>query len=155
MKKVLLVMVLLFVSGCGMPTQQDYQNWTATLDAVIPAVKEVAGDNPKLDKIIGDVELVRASVADAKTLPEAVSKGLEASKPFNPYADEMNAILGLAVVIGGLFGTKKINATVKDKAVVENKYQAHKAGTELVKLAHPEIAAELYEKIGNARKGIA
>jgi len=154
MKKWIMITVLLLCSGCGMPTQQDYQNWTAALDAVIPAVKEVAKDNPKLDKIIGDVEIVRESVANAKTPAEAVSKGIEASKPFNPYADEMNAILGLAVVVGGLFAKKKLDTTVKDKADVENKYQAHKVGTELVKLAHPEIAAELYEKIGNARKGI-
>jgi len=149
MKKVLLVMVLLFVSGCGMPTQQDYQNWTATLDAVIPAVKEVAGDNPKLDKIIGDVELVRASVADAKTLPEAVSKGLEASKPFNPYADEMNAILGLAVVLGGLFGKKKLDT-------VTNKYTAMKVGVEKFRNDN-DGAKDLYADIGNARKakGIA
>ena len=161
MKKVLLVMVLLFVNGCGMPTQQDYQNWTATLDAVIPAVKEVAGDNPKLDKIIGDVELVRASVADAKTLPEAVSKGLEASKPFNPYADEMNAILGLAVVLGGLFAKSKIKAKEDEKELVEeekrvvtNKYSAAKKGVNEF-LAGKNT--DLYKSIGDARKakGIA
>ena len=150
MKRLLLV-TLLFVGGCGMPTQQDYQNWTATLDAVVPAVREVAGNNPKLDKIIGDVEIVRESVADAKTLPEAVSKGIEASKPFNPYADEMNAILGLAVVLGGIFGKKKLDT-------VTTKYSAMKMGVEKTRIeASLEDATLLYKNIGDARKakGIA
>jgi len=134
-----------------MPTQQDYQNWTATLDAVVPAVREVAGNNPKLDKIIGDVEIVRESVADAKTLPEAVSKGIEASKPFNPYADEMNAILGLAVVLGGIFGKKKLDT-------VTTKYSAMKIGVEKTRNeATMSEAKILYKNIGDARKakGIA
>ena len=153
MKNYVFIAVLLLCTGCGMPTQQDYQNWTETLDAVIPAVREVAGNNPKLDKIIGDVEIVRESVAEAKTLPEAVGKGIEASKPFNPYAEEMGAILAIGVAIAGVFAKKKSN----EAKAINEKYQAHKAGTELVKLTHPEIAAELYKNIGDARKakGIA
>lgn len=146
MKKYVLIAVMLLCTGCGMPTQQDYQNWTETLDTVIPAVREVAGNNPKLDKIIGDVEIVRESVADAKTLPEAVGKGIEASKPFNPYADEMNAILGLAVVLGGIFGKKKLD-------IVTSKYTAMKIGVEKTRNeATLENATLLYKNIGDARK---
>lgn len=151
MKNYVFIAVLLLCTGCGMPTQQDYQNWTETLDAVIPAVREVAGNNPKLDKIIGDVEIVRESVAEAKTLPEAVGKGIEASKPFNPWADEMNAILGLAVVIGGIFGKKKLDT-------VTSKYSAMKIGVEKTRNeATTEEANILYKNIGDARKakGIA
>ena len=145
MKRLIIICaVLLLCSGCGMPTQQDFQEWTTALDAVIPAVREVAGDNPKLDKIIDDVEVVRESVADAKTPAEAVSKGIEASKPFNPYADEMNAVLGLAVVLGGLFGKKKLDA-------VTNKYTAMKVGVEKFRNDN-DGAKDLYADIGNARK---
>ena len=160
MKKVLLVMVLLFVSGCGMPTQQDYQNWTATLDAVIPAVKEVAGDNPKLDKIIGDVELVRESVANAKTLPEAVGSIIEVSETMgNPYAKPMAAGLGLVTTLLALWGNQKRKEAVTantDKAVVANKYSAMKKGVNEF-IAANENGGTLYENIGNARKakGIA
>lgn len=138
MKKWLLVPVLLLFMGCGMPTQQDYQNWTNTLDAVIPAV--AALDNPKLDKIIGDVKIVRESVAEAKTLPEAVSKGIEASRSFNPYADEMN--VGFVVITGllGLF-LKSKNA----------KYSAIKKGVNKF-VAENENGRELYSDIGAERK---
>lgn len=149
MKKLIVVVMLLCFCGCGMPTQQDIQSWTATLDEVVPAVREVVGeDNEKIDKVIDDIEIVKEAVAKAKTPAEAVSKGIEASKPFNPYADEMNAILGLVTVIGGIWAKGKID----EKKKVEDKYSAAKIGMDKFRNANPEKAAELYNDVGEARK---
>ena len=155
MKKLILIAVLLLCVGCGMPTQQDYQNWTATLNEVIPAVKEVAGENPKLDKIIGDVELVRESVADAKTLPEAVNDVIKVSGQMgNPYAKEMTAGFSLITLLLANWGNQKrkeANTVRVEKAVVDDKYAAMKVGVEKFRQEN-DGAKDLYADIGNARK---
>lgn len=153
-----LIVALLIVSGGCIPTKMEIQTLTNDVDKLMASVDDYQIKYAEeVDSVQDDIIVVNEAIKEKadEDVMEQLRAGIEASAPFNPYADEMNAILGLGIVIAGLFGKKKMDDANKANNEAENanrKYQAHKSGTELIKLAHPDIAAELYEKIGNARK---
>jgi len=132
MRRLLLVPFLL-VAGC-LPTTEQVQTLTNDVDELMVVVDEVQEH----------IVIVNEAIKErAKETFESQAKGaIEASRPFNPYADEMAAILGLTTIIGGLWARGK-----------NKKYQAHKSGAELFSRDHPDVAGELYKDIGNARRG--
>jgi len=90
-------------------------------------------------------------LVDAVIVAQAVNA---ASAPVNPYAPAIDmAVNGiLALIATGSVGMAiKKNSDAKTET---KKYQAHKVGTELYKLNHPDAAAELYANIGDARKNV-
>ncbi len=153
MRKWIVVAVMcLSLAGC-VPTEQqiiDLSNDVALLNAQIDERQEVLVSG--LDTVQERVRAVNEAVAAAKTLPAKVEAGIEASRPFNPYADEMAAGFGLITLIGGLFAKKKIET-------LSAKYKADKQGREstLNKIAADNltsaatIRAVLYDEIGKAR----
>ncbi len=147
MKRKLLLAIML-VGLCGCVTRDQINDWTTTLDAVVPAIKEVQAasgqSSKKLDKVLSDVERVNEAVATAETPEEAIRKGIDASKPFNPYADEMNALLGAGILIAGWFGKKKLDT-------VSGKYSAMKTGVNKF-MQDNNGAKDLYTAIGDARR---
>lgn len=147
----IIVLLLIFCAGCI--SQSDIDNLTGKVDLIVPTVREVViaatGEtDEKLEKVLTDVETVNEAVKEADTPQEAISKGIEASRPFNPYADQMNAVLGLVTILGGAFIRKQAN----DKKKVENRYEAAKIGLDKFRNDNPEKAKELYDDIGEARK---
>ncbi len=103
--KTLIVIVLLLVAGC-IPTTQQVNTLTNNVDELMVAVdnyqEKFAGE---VDKVQERIVLVNEAVkkkAD-EGLVEQLVEANEASRPFNPYADEVNAILGLVTVIGGIW----------------------------------------------------
>ena len=84
-----LLLVMMLIGLCGCVTRDQINDWTTTLDTVIPAIREVQAQSgqssDKLDKVLSDVERVSEAVATAETPIEAVEKGWDASKLFNPY----------------------------------------------------------------------
>lgn len=147
-QRILIAVSLLFaVGGCNMPTETTLQEWIGTVNEILPAVKEVqalaekaaedgllnkaevANVSTNIDQVIADVERVNEAIAAAETPEEAVSNAIEASRPFNPYADEMNAALGLIIAVGGIIGGKKLsNSNRALEEVVIGVEDAKKAG---------------------------
>ena len=174
-----IVTVILIVSlcGCALPTRSDLEEWTDSVREILPAVKqvqvlaekaaedgllnkeEVAKVNTNISKVLADVERVNEAVATAETLGEAVGGVIEASRPFNPYADEMTAIFGLATVLGGVLLKRENNQKKKEAA----KRKADKEGRELAlreiaaipdaEITAPLVKAKMYKAIGDARRG--
>ena len=178
MKKVMLILLLcLPMMGCIEPVQvQELAGRLDTLtkttdslqkaaDSVTLALAEGEFVDPevidKVRKINEEIDRVQPQIT---SITEAVAKiDLEgedweqwlavveaanaASAPFNPYAAPIGAGLAVLSAVLGIFLKKKSN----EAAVANLKYQAHKIGTEELKLAHPDIALELYKNIGEAR----
>jgi len=149
----IVVCVALMMFGGCVPIEQQINTLTNDVDKLMVKVDNYQEKYAEeVDRVQEHIVVINEAVKEKanQSFVEQVEAGIAASKPFNPYADEMTAILGLVTVIGGLWAKGKLN----EKKKVEAKYQAHKTGTEVVKLAHPEIAAEIYEKIGEARAKI-
>jgi hypothetical protein len=139
--KVLTVTILLFCGGCT--TQQEILDLTNAVSGIIPAVREIAGeDNEKIEKILADVETINEQVATADDPIEAVGKGWDASKPFNPYYGYGAAILAAL----------KLFSDSKKKKVIEDKYSATKVGIEKFRNENADGGVELYKIIGEVRK---
>ena len=103
--RTLLVIALLFVMGC-IPTTQQIDTLTNDVGKLM-----VAMDNyqvkfaDEVDKVQEHIVVINEAVkekADESALDQLVEAN-EASRPFNPYADEVNAVLGLVAVIGGIW----------------------------------------------------
>ena len=176
-KWIITVILMVVLCGCALPTRSDLQEWTSSVREILPAVKEVqvlaekaaedgllnkeevARVNTNISKVLADVERFNEAVASAETPGEAVGGAIEASRPFNPYADEMTAIFGLATVIGGVLLRRENNQKKKEAA----KRQADKEGRELAlreiaalpedKITAPVVKAKMYKAIGDARRG--
>ncbi len=136
--KTLLVIALLFVAGC-IPTTQQVQTLTNNIDELMVVVDKVQ------ERIVITNEAIKEK-ADESAL-EQLAAGIEASAPFNPYADEMNAVLGLITVIGGIWAKGEFDKKKKINA----KYQAHKQGVDKFNIRNPEKESGLYDYIGEAR----
>ena len=88
--KTILVIVILFVSGCLPATQQEVQTLTETVKMIMPAVREAVSASSedtkeKIEVVLGQVEEINEAVATADDPIEAIEKGWAASEPFNPY----------------------------------------------------------------------
>lgn len=147
--KTILVIVLLFVAGC-IPTTQQVQTLTNDVDKLMVAVDNYQEKfAEEVDRVQADIVVVNEAVKEKadESVIKQLSAANEASRPFNPYADEVNAILGLVTVIGGIFVKGKIDENKKLGA----KYQAHKQGAEKFRVENPDKGADLYNDIGEAR----
>ena len=142
MKK-LIVLTCLLVAGCMPATQQEVLNLTDTVSQIVPIVREEFGKgNAKIEKVLTDVETINEAVATAESPVEVVSKGWDASKPFNPYYGYGAAVLALLKIFGDN----------KKRKEIENKYSAAKVGMDKFRNENPDKAAELYNDVGDARK---
>ena len=138
---ILIAAFLLFLaisaSSC-VPTEQQMLNLSndvATLNASID--EQQSKLMTQIDKVQDHVTIVNDAVKAAKTLPDKAAAGIEASRPFNPYADEMAAGLGLLTVVGGLFLRKKTQeGKEKDAAIARVKIAAK-----------PDSEKEVYEAL--------
>jgi len=149
MKKEFLTLCLLIaLAGC-IPTEEQVLNLGNDVENLMTKIDEqqeqlVSG----FDQVKADVIMVNNAIKAAETLPEKAAAGIEASRPFNPYADEMAAVLGLTTAIGGLFWKKSTTDTKKALA----KYQAHKAGIERATIEMNAVdQARVYDEIRTAR----
>lgn len=159
MKRVMLGIVLLIFGTVGcIPTTQQIETLTNDVDKLMVAVddyqEKFAGE---VDQVQEHIILVNEAVkkkADEGLVEQLVATN-EASRPFNPYADEVSAILGLVTVIGGIWVKGKID----EKNKINSKYQAHKQGVEKTmkevssssNAVLKAVEAQLYENIGEAR----
>ena len=145
--RTLILITLLFIAGCIPATQQEVQTLTNAVNQIVPLVREAVSESSedtrdKIEIVLGQVEEVNEAVATADDPIEALSKGWDASKPFNPYYGYGAAALALLK----LFGDSK------KKKVIEDKYAATKVGIEKFRNENAEGGVELYKVIGEARK---
>ena len=142
-----IVIALLLVAGCLPASQQEVQTLTDIVNQIVPAVREAVSTSSeetrdRVEVVLGQVEQVNEAVATAEDPIEAVSKGWDASKPFNPYYGYGAAIIAAL----------KLFTDSRKKKEVEDKYAAAKIGMDKFRNENPDKAAELYNDIGEARK---
>ena len=126
-------------------TAEKLAGFSKEIDRVQPAIVEMTA-------AIADVNYTGDDLGDILAALQAANR---ASAGYNPYAVPIEAGLGLATVLAGLFGLKKRD----DAKVMTAKYRAHKVGVESVtrKLTaegDTKVASKLYDAIGDARKGL-
>lgn len=129
---------------------------------------DIGAINTRIDEIQPVVEDAVTAVLEAeysgdkfRDVVTGVAAANKATAAVNPYAPMVDAgtklLLGLLSLgtAGGVVIARKKSAEAAEEeskgAESQAKYTAHKQATEQVKLAHPEIAAELYAKVGDAR----
>jgi hypothetical protein len=91
------------------------------------------------------------------TLLQGAQAANKASSPFNPWSIYIDVALSGALVVLGLFAKKKSNEATTNAEVAEvanAKYTAHKIAVEELKVEKPELAAEIYKKVGEARSKV-
>jgi len=147
MKIKIVLLACLFCAGCLPASQQEVIALTEAVSGIIPVVREVTAESSqetkdKIEIVLGQVEEMNEAVATAEDPIEAVSKGWDASKPFNPYYGYGAAILAAL----------KLFSDGKKKKEVEDKYSAAKIGMDKFRNANPSKARELYIDVGEARK---
>lgn len=143
--------ILFSVVGC-VPTDVDMINLHNSVDVMNEKIDEQQAKFTKeIDRAQGHVAIVNDAMKTAQGLEEKAVAGIEASRPFNPYADEMAIALGLITAVTGYAYRSKTK-----------KYSAIKAGVNKT-LVHAssnsgKVSADtLYGNIGAARrdKGIS
>lgn len=160
MKKLMLWLgMLVFAGGC-IPTTAEIQTLTSDVGKLMVAVDNYQEKfAEEVDRVQADIVVINEAVkekADQGIIEQMVATN-EASRPFNPYADEVNAILGLVTVIGGIWAKGEIDK--KNKA--EAKRHADKEGRELAlreiavmpdaEITAPIVKRLMYKAIGDAR----
>ena len=94
------------------------------------------------------------AIKDAPNIIEAAIGANQASAPVNPYAPIINAVLKIIAgtgVISTVLGIKKVVAIGKENSTNKAKLKATNVANEFLRLAHPEIAKEHYELVGDKR----
>ncbi|MFH1281407.1 MAG: hypothetical protein ABIH91_01635 [Candidatus Omnitrophota bacterium] len=177
--RILIVALLMLpLVGC-VPTRQDMAQITGQVDRLMlnidvyqETVDQLAEsdviDKQKTEKIQAEIDKVQGDVIDVveavkekadQGLVEQIRAGNEASRPFNPYADEVNAILGLVTVIGGIWAKgehdKKKNAEAKRQADKQGRELALRqlAAMPVAEITAPIVKEKMYKAIGDARRG--
>lgn len=132
-------------------TAADVNSINAKIDELQPVLSDAV-------KAVLAAEYSGDKVGDVITGVQAANAATAAINPYAPLVDAgTKLLLGLLGVgtAGGVYVAKKKSAEAADgemkAAESQAKYNAHKQATELLKMAHPEIAAELYAKVGDAR----
>jgi len=146
------LVILVGVVGC-VPTDVEMADLHSNVDLLMGTIddlqvevdREQAKLTGEIDKVQDHVQTVNDAMKAATTLEEKASAGIEASRPFNPYANEMLAITGVIAAALGYAGRNN-----------KKKYQAHKAGVKKALSTATanggNIKAEaLYNDIGDAR----
>lgn len=141
-----LLVVMLCCAGCLPASQQEVKDLTNLVSGIVPLVQTAVSESSedtkdKIDIVLGQIVEVNDAVATAEDPIEAVSKGWDASKPFNPYYGYGAAILAAL----------KLFTDGKKKKEVEDKYAAMKVGVEKFRNEN-DGAKDLYVAIGDARK---
>lgn len=151
MKKVrwLFVVVLLFAGGCLPATQQEIQVLTGEVsrlltgvDALQDATKQLTADglvnaetveeiNDSIDTVQEHIETVVAEVEKAEDPIGAISRGWDASKPFNPYYGYGAAVLAVLRVLQ--LGKQKKETDVALEEVVVGVEKSKQNGGDLKK----------------------
>ncbi len=156
MKKLMVVLVVL-VAGC-VPSDVQMQDLGESVDVLMA---EIDGQQAKLgreiDRVQGQVVLVNDAMKTAGDVHGKIAAGIEASAPFNPYADEMSAVLALVAAGAGIFAKRAGTQAEREKT----KRKAERAGRELTlrqlaDMKKEDVGAEkvkalMYENIGAAR----
>jgi len=153
MKKLIVVMFLL-VAGCLPASQQEIQTLTATVNQIVPLVREAVSASSdetkdKIEIVLGQVEEVNEAVATAEDPVDALESGWDATKLWNPYYGYGALALSILKLLQGRQGKKTLEGNL---ASIENKYSAAKIGMDKFRNENPEKAAELYNDVGEARK---
>lgn len=165
MKKIyLLIPIMLFITGCGLTTQQNQKiadiakqitDITSEVQtAIIPLTAElqeqgVISDDTlaKIEKVSGEIDRVKGQIETVSESIKQSSGGVEtlqaantATAPFNPYSGIIGAGLTLWGIIASLIAKKKAGQiiTLKDNLEV-----ASTAITEVVR------GIQEYKKIGS------
>ena len=141
MKTVYVVLMCLLMAGC-VPTEEQVLHLGNDVDLLMARIDDQQDKLvEEIDRVQDHVKMVNDAMKAARTVPDKAAAGIEASRPFNPYADEMAAILGLTTVAGGLWGRNKAK-----------KYKAHRQGVERIRAGMtPGDSQALYDEIGKAR----
>ena len=139
-RKVLLAMMLVLLCGCIPASQQEVRDLTGLVREVVPLIRIDASE--RTAEVLDKIEVVNEAVATADDPVETISKGWDASKPFNPYYGYGAAVLALLKVLDDK----------KKKKIIEDKYAATKVGIEKFRNENGDGGVELYKIIGEARK---
>lgn len=118
--RTIFVIVILLVAGC-IPTTQNINTLTNDVGKLMVAVDNYQEKfAEEVDRVQERIVVINEAVkekADQGIVEQLIATN-EASRPYNPYADEVNAILGLVTVIGGLWAKGEHNK--KNKAETKN-----------------------------------
>jgi hypothetical protein len=150
------MVILVGAIGC-VPTDEEMVNLHNSVDTLMGQIDETQVKVSKeIDRIQSHVKTINDATKTVEGLPQKAAAGIEASRPFNPYADEMAAVLGLATVVGGLFARSK----VKELNTVKAKRKAESVGRERTlrelaangtTLTAPMVKDLMFRNIGDAR----
>ena len=142
--------ILLGMVGC-VPTDVEMNDLHNNVDVLNGKIDEQQAKlTEEIDRLQGHVAIVNDAMKKVENLPEKVAAGIEASRPFNPYADEMTAILGLTTVIGGLFYNKEKKKRTADKVGRENALR-HLAIVPDSEITSAMVNEVMFRKIGDVR----
>ena len=125
-------------------------------------IEETEAINKKIDEYQPVLVDAADAIAKAPTLIEGAIEANKVSAPVNPYAPIIDAVLKIIVGITATGGTVAVAKTAKigkenrelkeENIENRNKYKAAKRGAEVLRMRHPEVAAESYELVGEERK---
>ena len=124
-------------------------------------VEETKKRNDQIDEIQEFVAIANVAIKESPTLIEAAIKTNQMTAQVNPYAGVIDAVLKIiagSAVVGGTGAAVKIvkdgrarQGLIEDSIVTENKLKATNRANEKLRMAHPDIAKEHYELVGNER----
>ena len=149
-----MLVLLLLVAGCVPATQQEVVTLTEAFKQIVPVVREAVSTSSeetkeKVEIVLGQVEKINKAVATADDPVDALDKGWNATKLWNPYY----GYGALALSILKILQDKKEKTTLNGNlASIENKYSAAKIGMDKFRNENPNKATELYNDVGDARK---
>ena len=181
MKKLLLILVMLFAVGCNELTPAQMQEWlahTKNLSSKLDVLQEVSvvntealktigvvGDdtlakvekvNKEIDRVQPQIEAVAAGIADValtgETAQDVISMLQAGNRATAPFNPWSYATEGILAIVAGIAGYIAARKK-KEAAESDAKYQAHKVGVEKTAITLPEDKRlELFVNIGEARK---
>lgn len=150
MRKLLLLLVLLFVIGCLPATQSEVLDLTETVKQIVPAVREeVAKASIGIEDVLVKVESVNEDIATAEDPIDAIEMGWNASAPFNPYYGYGAAVLAILRILQ--VGKQKKETEIALEEVVTGVERGKRDGCDLkAKLKEAESVATM-DKVSKIR----
>ena len=114
-----LLVLVLCCAGCLPASQQEVADLTNLVEGIVPLVKTAVSESSedtknKIDVVLGQIVEVNEAVATAEDPVEAIEKGWDASKAWNPYYGY--GVLGLGIL--RLFQKKKLTTTALEEVVL-------------------------------------
>lgn len=119
MKKCKVLLVMMLCAGCIPATQTEVQTLTDTVNRIVPVVREIVATSSeetrdKVEIVLGRVEQVNETVATAEDPVEAIEKGWNVTKAWNPYY--AYGVMGIAIL--RLFQKKKESDNALEEVVI-------------------------------------